>query len=134
MSSAGKQRPNRCGSGEATASSSKATTCTRTLSRLSTGRNLASSSIRWAELPWASWPGRSNRAARWSSMPFKVGSAPRTEIQEIYQKLGDLVAEGSLSAAVEHVYPLEQFKEAFEHSLKSQRSGKILFRFGAHGT
>jgi NADPH:quinone reductase-like Zn-dependent oxidoreductase len=62
-----------------------------------------------------------------------IRNAPRTEIQEIYQKLGDLVAEGSLSAAVDHVYPLEQFKEAFAQSLKSNRSGKILFRFGAHG-
>jgi hypothetical protein len=34
-------------------------------------------------------------------------------------------------AEVEHVYPLEQFKEAFEQSLKSNRSGKILFKFGA---
>ena len=60
-----------------------------------------------------------------------IRNAPRTEIQEIYQKLGDLVADGSLSAAVEHVYPLEQFKEAFEQSLKSNRGGKILFKFGA---
>src|SRR6266403_868043 len=60
-----------------------------------------------------------------------IRNAPRTEIQEVYQKLGDLVADGSLSAAVEHVYPLEQFKEAFEQSLKSNRSGKILFKFGA---
>src|SRR3984893_16141684 len=58
-------------------------------------------------------------------------NAPRTEIQEIYQKLGDLVADGSLSAAVEHVYPLDQFKEAFKQSLKSNRSGKVLFRLGA---
>src|SRR6266566_175798 len=63
-----------------------------------------------------------------------IRNAPRTEIQEIYQKLGDLVADGSLSAAVEHVYPLDQFKEAFEQSLKSNRSGKILFKFGAHGS
>jgi NADPH:quinone reductase-like Zn-dependent oxidoreductase len=56
--------------------------------------------------------------------------APRTEIQETYQKLGDLVADGSLSAAVERVYPLERFKEAIERSLKSNRSGKILFKFG----
>ena len=61
-----------------------------------------------------------------------IRNAPRTEIQEIYQKLGGLVADGSLSAAVEHVYPLEQFKEAFKRSLKSNRSGKILFKFGAH--
>jgi hypothetical protein len=30
---------------------------------------------------------------------------------------------------VEQVYPLEQFKEAFEQSLQSNRSGKILFKF-----
>ena len=59
-------------------------------------------------------------------------NAPRTEIQEIYQKLGDLVAARSLSAEVEQVYPLERFKEAFEQSLKSNRRGKILFKFGAH--
>jgi hypothetical protein len=45
--------------------------------------------------------------------------APRTEIQDVYQTLGDLVADGS-RAAVEQVHPLEQFK----HSLKSNRSGK----------
>ena len=60
-----------------------------------------------------------------------IRNAPRTEIQEIYQKLGDLVADGSLSAAVEQAYPLEQFKEAFGRSLKSHRSGKILFKFSA---
>ncbi len=60
-----------------------------------------------------------------------IRNAPRIEIEEIYQKLGDLVADGSLSAAVERVYPLAQFKEAFRQSLKSNRSGKILFQFGA---
>src|ERR1700682_2237326 len=59
-----------------------------------------------------------------------IRNAPRTEIEEIYQKLGDLVADGSLSAAVERVYPLDQFKEAFNTPLKSNRSGKILFKFG----
>jgi NADPH:quinone reductase-like Zn-dependent oxidoreductase len=59
-----------------------------------------------------------------------IRNAPRTEIEEIYQKLGDLVADGSLSAAVEHAYPLDEFKEAFKQSLKSNRSGKILFKFG----
>ena len=60
-----------------------------------------------------------------------IRNAPRTEIEEIYQKLGDLVADGSLSAAVERVYPLDQFKEAFKQALKSNHSGKILFRLGA---
>ena len=59
-------------------------------------------------------------------------SAPRTEIQEMYQRLGDLVADGSLCAAVEHVYPLEQFKDAIKQSLHSNRRGKILFTFGAN--
>ena len=58
-----------------------------------------------------------------------IRNAPRTEIQEVYQKLGDLVADGSLSAAVEQVYPLDEFEEAFEQSLKPNRSGKILFKF-----
>ena len=56
-------------------------------------------------------------------------NAPGTEIQELYQKLADLVADGSLAAAVVHVYPLDQFKQAIDRSLKSNRSGKILFRF-----
>jgi NADPH:quinone reductase-like Zn-dependent oxidoreductase len=61
-----------------------------------------------------------------------MGNAPRAEIQEVYQKLGDLVADGALSAEVERVYPLDHFKAAFDHSLKSNRRGKILFQFGAH--
>ena len=63
-----------------------------------------------------------------------IRNAPRTEIAEIYQKLGDLVADGSLSAAVEHVYRLDQFKEAFKQSLKSHRTGKILFTFSSSST
>lgn len=53
----------------------------------------------------------------------------RAEIQKVYQKLGGLVASGSLSAEVENVYGLDDFKEAFKQSSKSNRSGKILFRF-----
>ena len=34
-----------------------------------------------------------------------IRNAPRTEIQEIYQKLGDLVADGSLSATVAACVP-----------------------------
>jgi len=60
-----------------------------------------------------------------------IRNAPRTEIQDIYQKLGDLVADGSLVAAVERAYPLEQFREAFGQSLKPNRGGKVLFTFGA---
>jgi NADPH:quinone reductase-like Zn-dependent oxidoreductase len=42
-----------------------------------------------------------------------------------------MVADGSLSASVEQVYPLDQFKQAIERSLKSSRNGKILFKFDA---
>jgi mitochondrial enoyl-[acyl-carrier protein] reductase / trans-2-enoyl-CoA reductase len=56
-------------------------------------------------------------------------NAPGSEIHELYQKLADLVADGSLSAAVEQVYPLDQFKQAIDRSLKSSRNGKILFKF-----
>jgi len=59
-------------------------------------------------------------------------NAPRAEIQELYQKLADLVADGSLSAAVEKVYPLDQFREAIDVSLKSNRGGKVLFKLDAH--
>jgi NADPH:quinone reductase-like Zn-dependent oxidoreductase len=38
-----------------------------------------------------------------------IRNAPRAEIRETYQKLGDLVADGSLSAEVEHAYPLFKF-------------------------
>ncbi len=51
-----------------------------------------------------------------------IRNASRTEIKEIYQKLGDLVANGSLSATVEHTYPLDQFREAFKQSLKPNRA------------
>lgn len=60
-----------------------------------------------------------------------VRSAPRTEIQEVYQRLGDLVSTGSLSTRVDHAFPLDRFKDAFAQSLKPNRDGKILFKFGA---
>ena len=59
-------------------------------------------------------------------------SAPRPAIQEMYQRLGDLVTDGSLSVAMEHVYPLDQFKDAIKQSLRANRSGKILFTCGAN--
>src|SRR5712691_8782592 len=71
-------------------------------------------------------PQRRGRPAAGTSPGF-----PRAEIREMYQQLGDLVAEGALRAAVEQVYPLDAFKEAFTQSLQSQRSGKILFTCGA---
>jgi len=42
--------------------------------------------------------------------------------EEMYQKLGDLVGDGSLGR-VDRVYPLDQ-SEAFKQSLKSHHSGQ----------
>ena len=39
------------------------------------GKKLSLVSIRWVDLPWASWPNRLNLAARLSSTAFKVGSS-----------------------------------------------------------
>jgi NADPH:quinone reductase-like Zn-dependent oxidoreductase len=55
-------------------------------------------------------------------------NAPHIEIREVYQKLGDLVADGSLGAAVEFVCRLEEFGEAFAQSLGSNRRGKVVFK------
>jgi Alcohol dehydrogenase GroES-like domain len=53
----------------------KATTYSRILRRVSAGRNLASCSIRWAELLWESWPNRLSPAARLSFTVCRVGSS-----------------------------------------------------------
>lgn len=57
-------------------------------------------------------------------------NAPRTEIHEIYQVLCELVAEGSLSAAVDSVFPLEDFHEAFAQSGRAGQNGKTIFKMG----
>src|SRR4029077_10575777 len=62
-----------------------------------------------------------------------IRTAPRAEIREMYQQLGDLVAAGALRAAVEQVYPLDEFKEAFTQSLQSQPWRNVRFTLGAPG-
>jgi len=58
-----------------------------------------------------------------------IRSVPLSEVTDLYQKLGAFVVDGALSAVVEQVYPLEQFKEAIGHAMRPSRVGKILFRF-----
>lgn len=58
-----------------------------------------------------------------------IRNAPRTEIEEVYQKLSDFIVDGSISAKVQNVYPLEHFNKAIEEALQSKRNGKILFKF-----
>ena len=57
-------------------------------------------------------------------------SAPQSDVLDLYQKLGAFVSAGALSAVVEQVYPLERFKDAIGHAMRSNRGGKILLRFG----
>ena len=48
------------------------------------------------------------------------------EIRAIYADLGRQVADGTLSAPVEKVYPIEEIKTALAHAQRGERSGKIL--------
>lgn len=60
-------------------------------------------------------------------------TAPRAEIETVYAELSALVEQGVVSAAVEAVYPLTEYAEAFDRARASQRAGKILFTFPGNG-
>src|SRR5437870_7450848 len=124
MSSAGKKLPNRCGSGEdrvvlqgdnlhkdiEEALDGKklslvldmvgGTPVGELAKSLKTGGSIVTYALLSGQLPAISpkdfiYNGLSHHGfwlVNW------IANAPRTEIQEIYQKLGDLVADGSLSA------------------------------------
>ncbi|MGH7307678.1 MAG: zinc-dependent alcohol dehydrogenase family protein [Candidatus Rokuibacteriota bacterium] len=61
---------------------------------------------------------------------FMLGRALATrslaEVRRIYADLGRQVLDGTLSAPVEKVYPLEEIKPALAHAQRGERSGKIL--------
>jgi NADPH:quinone reductase-like Zn-dependent oxidoreductase len=61
---------------------------------------------------------------------FMLGRALATrslaEVRQIYADLGRQVLDGTLSAPVEKVYPLEEIKAALAHAQRGERSGKIL--------
>jgi NADPH:quinone reductase-like Zn-dependent oxidoreductase len=57
-----------------------------------------------------------------------VRSAPHDEVARVYGELAALVEQGVLHVEVEATYPLERYREAFEHAKRPYRSGKILFR------
>ena len=54
--------------------------------------------------------------------------APRSldEVRAIYADLGRQVADGTLSAPVERVYPIEEIGAALAHAQRGERAGKIL--------
>ncbi|HTJ36163.1 MAG TPA: zinc-dependent alcohol dehydrogenase family protein [Dactylosporangium sp.] len=55
--------------------------------------------------------------------------APRTEIEQTYRTLSDLVAAGVVSVPVDATYRLDDYREAFEHEMTPGHTGKILFTF-----
>ena len=61
---------------------------------------------------------------------FMLGRALATrsidQIREIYEDLGAQVSNGTLSAPVERVYPIEEIKAALAHAQQGGRQGKIL--------
>lgn len=61
---------------------------------------------------------------------FILGRALATrsleQVRAIYADLGGQILEGTLSAPVEKVYPIEQIKAALMHAQRGGRSGKIL--------
>ncbi len=48
------------------------------------------------------------------------------EVRAIYADLGRQVLEGTLSAPVEKVYPIEEIQAALAHAQRGERGGKIL--------
>ena len=61
---------------------------------------------------------------------FILGRALATrspeQVRAIYTDLGKQILDGTLSAPVEKLYPLEEIKTALTHAQLSERSGKIL--------
>jgi len=61
---------------------------------------------------------------------FILGRALATrslpQIRAIYADLGQQVLNGTLSAPVEKIYPIEEIKAALTHAQRGERSGKIL--------
>lgn len=60
-----------------------------------------------------------------------INAVSRERLEQVYTELASLVAAGELTAEVEKVYPLADFKAAFEHIGQPGRTGKILLRVGA---
>lgn len=58
-----------------------------------------------------------------------VREAPRSEVEETFTALAELVEQGVINAAVEATYPLDRYREALAHAQQPERSGKVLFTF-----
>lgn len=52
-------------------------------------------------------------------------------VRDLFQELGQLMADGTLKLEVEKAYPPEEIASALSHAQQAQRSGKILLDFSA---
>lgn len=59
-----------------------------------------------------------------------LDSAPRAEIEEVYGEVVGLIADGTLTTAIDATYGFEQFAEAIGHARSTGRNGKIIFGTG----
>ncbi|MBM9507917.1 zinc-dependent alcohol dehydrogenase family protein [Actinacidiphila acididurans] len=59
-----------------------------------------------------------------------IRAASRQRLEKVYAELAELAEKGTISAAVEATYPLEEFRTALEHAGRTGRTGKILFTPG----
>jgi trans-2-enoyl-CoA reductase len=53
--------------------------------------------------------------------------ATRADITAMFTELKPLIHAGQLTAPVEKLYPLDQFRDALAHAARDRRAGKILF-------
>src|SRR5262249_12842658 len=75
-----------------------------------------------------------SRAALISGRPTLVGfilgralaSRSPAQVRQIYADLARQVIDGTLSAPVEKIYPIEEIKTALAHAQRGERGGKIL--------
>jgi NADPH:quinone reductase-like Zn-dependent oxidoreductase len=56
-----------------------------------------------------------------------LDTTPRDEIAAAYAPLAALVAEGALRSPVAATYPLDQYRDALTHAVKTDGAGKVLF-------
>jgi len=64
----------------------------------------------------------------WVNRWLRTASA--AEVAAAYRAVDDLVVDGTLSAPIDAVYPLEDWAAAFEHAARPDRTGKVLFTIG----
>jgi len=60
---------------------------------------------------------------------YNLIETPREEVVHIWRHIGDMVADGTLSAAIAATYRLEDYKQAVDHAAQSgsARLGKVVF-------